>query len=34
MKHIRPSILTALYAGLIFLYASCVGKDTKRLHAV
>ena len=28
MKHIRPSILTALYAGLIFLYASCVREDT------
>ena len=28
MKNIRPSILTALYAGLIFLYASCVREDT------
>ena len=28
MKHIRPSILTALYAGLIFLYVSCVREDT------
>ena len=28
MKHLHPSILTALYAGLIFLYASCVREDT------
>lgn len=28
MKHLHPSILTALYAGLIFLYTSCVREDT------
>ncbi len=28
MKHLHPSILTALYAGLAFLYASCVREDT------